>query len=104
VTGTRVDIALTPQVTAGAVTGASVPVSQRRRHAAARRLEPLDGRCGPDLGSRDPLATWPTRRGPSTFSLTPDERRHYASALVAGGWQRWEIVATLAPPETVAAA
>jgi len=74
----------------------------RRRADAARRLEPLDGRHGPDIGSRDPLATWPTRRGPSTFSLTPDERRAYASVLLDAGWQAYEICLVLAPPDVAA--
>jgi len=105
VTGTRVDIALTAQVTAGAVTGASVPVSQRRRHAAALRLEPLAGRHGGTLAAYDPWLPWPPApRTPSTFGMTPDEIRAEAERLLAAGWSRSEVRAVLAPPEPVAAA
>lgn len=74
----------------------------RRRADAARRLPPLEGRHGPDLGARDPLASWPTGREPSTFGLTGDELRAEAERLVASGWGCWEIRATLVRPEVAA--
>jgi hypothetical protein len=78
------------------------PTALRRRADAARRLEPVEGRHGPHLGARDPAACWPSQRGPSTFGMTDDERRCYAAYLIEGGWQQWEIVATLTPPELAA--
>jgi len=76
----------------------------RRRADAARRLEPVDGRHGPDLGARDPVACWPpASRGPSTYGLSSDERRHEAERLLAAGWAGWEVVAVLVDPEAAAA-
>lgn len=74
----------------------------RRRAAAARRLEPLDSRHGLDLGARDPIASWPTRCGPSTYGMTPGEIRREAERMLAGGWASWEIVCTLVSPEQAA--
>jgi hypothetical protein len=76
--------------------------SLRRRADAALRIEPLTGRWGHDLGSRDPLASWPVKRGPSTFSMTPDERRSYAAYLMQSGWLAYEVRQVLAPPEVAA--
>lgn len=74
-----------------------------RRATAARRLEPLDGRYGPDLGARDPLESWPPApRTPGRYGLTDDELRAEADRLLASGWASWEIVATLARPEVAA--
>jgi hypothetical protein len=76
----------------------------RRRAAAARRLPAVDGRHGDGLAARDPALTWPpTPRIPSTYGMTPDEIRHEAERLLSDGWQTWEIVVILAPPELVAA-
>lgn len=38
-------------------------------------------------------------RPPSTFVMTPDERRAYGVELLAAGWRPWEIRARIAAPE-----
>jgi hypothetical protein len=74
------------------------------RRAAARRLEPLDGRWGADLGARDPLASWPPApRTPGRYGLTDDELRAEADRLLASGWLVSEIRATLVRPQAAAA-
>lgn len=76
----------------------------RRRAVAARRLPALDGRHGGTLAALDPALTWPPApRTPSTYSLSDDERRDYARALIASGWDSWEVRQVLAAPEPVAA-
>ncbi len=77
----------------------------RVRAAAARRLPALLDRHGSSLAARDPLLPWPSEpRQPSTFGLTATELRHEAARLLASGWQVYEVVAVLAPPETASAA
>lgn len=68
----------------------------RRRQDAARRFPPMP------CGHRDPLIHLVTR-GPSTYGMTPAERRQYARALSRAGWQRWEIAAALDVEELTAA-
>ncbi len=77
----------------------------RSRAVAARRLPVVPGRWGRSLAARDPLLPWPSEpRQPSTFSLTATELRLEAARLLASGWQVYEVVAVLAPPERASAA
>lgn len=81
-----------------------IPAALRRRADAAYRLEPLEGRYGQCLAAHDPALDWPPApRTPSTYGMTPDERRCYAKRLMAKGWQAWEVRAVLVDPERVAA-
>jgi hypothetical protein len=36
---------------------------------------------------------------PSSYGMTPAERRAYGSELIAKGWQPWEVRARLAAPQ-----
>lgn len=88
-----------------------IAAALRRRADAARRMPPLEGRWGPDLGARDPHASWtgpilgPLRWDPAhaagRFGLSDGELRAHARYLVDSGFQPWEIVAVLAKPEPV---
>lgn len=40
-------------------------------------------------------------RPPSSYGMTPDERRAYGAQLMLDGWQAWEVRARLAAPELV---
>ena len=72
----------------------------RNRVAAAVRLPPLPGRHGRTLAAYDPDLTWPPApRSPSTYGLSPDERRHEAERLLASGWAGHEVARVLVSPE-----
>jgi len=64
--------------------------------AAPRRRRTASYRCAALVcGRRDPLDPLGTR-GPSTFSLSPDELRAEANRLAGLGWAREEVTARLA--------
>jgi hypothetical protein len=74
-----------------------------KRAAAARRCPPLPGRHGSSLAVHDGYLPWPPGpRKPSTFSLTPMERRREAERLLASGWESWEVALVFVPADVAA--
>lgn len=77
---------------------ADIAAQLRRRHAAARRLAPLDS------GVRDPLdelvLPWPR---PCSYGLSADELLAEVRRRQAEGWTRDELLARFVDPRTVAA-